>query len=84
MGPPDSLRISRVPRYSGAADDKKLTHKGLSPAMADLSKSFRFVFITNSWQSYNPAEANTSTVWAMPLSLAATRGITFVFSSCGY
>ena len=24
----------------------KLTHKGLSPAMADLSKSFRFVLIT--------------------------------------
>ena len=52
--------------------------------MADLSKSFRFVFITNSWQSYNPVEANTSTVWAMPPSLAATRGITFVFSSYGY
>ena len=63
---------------------KKLTHKGLSPAMADLSKSFRFVFINNSWQSYNPVEANTSTVWAMPRSLAATRGITFVFSSYGY
>ena len=52
--------------------------------MADLSKSFRFAFITKQWQSYNPVEANTSTVWAMPRSLAATRGITFVFSSYGY
>ena len=34
--------------------------------------------------SYNPARASTRTVWAPPLSLAATRGITVVFSSSGY
>ena len=33
---------------------------------------------------YYPAEAGTSTVWAVPRSLATTGGITVVFSSSGY
>ncbi len=36
-----------------------------------------------SW-SYNPVIAETTTVWTNPISLAATIGITFVFSSTGY
>ena len=36
-----------------------------------------------SW-SYNPKLAETSLVWAIPRSLAATNGITIVFSSSGY
>ena len=35
-------------------------------------------------RSYNPVIAETTTVWANPISLAATIGITFVFSSSGY
>ena len=35
-------------------------------------------------QSYNPNNAETLLVWAVPRSLAATRGITIVFSSSGY
>ena len=35
-------------------------------------------------RSYNPAAALTATVWALPRSLAATWGITVVFSSSGY
>ena len=34
--------------------------------------------------SYNPKIAVTTLVWAVPISLAATEGITFVFSSSGY
>ena len=34
--------------------------------------------------SFYPRTASTARVWAPPLSLATTRGITFVFSSCGY
>jgi hypothetical protein len=34
--------------------------------------------------SYNPINAETFMVWAVPRSLAATRGITIVFSSSGY
>ena len=33
---------------------------------------------------YNPDDAATSPVWAVPLSLATTRGITIVFSSSAY
>ena len=33
---------------------------------------------------YNPARASTPAVWAGPLSLAATRGVTFVFLSSDY
>ena len=33
---------------------------------------------------YNPDDAATSPVWAVPLSLATTRGITVVFSSSAY
>src|SRR5690554_7898431 len=36
-----------------------------------------------SW-SYNPRAAVTALVWANPSSLAATIGITIVFSSSGY
>jgi hypothetical protein len=35
-------------------------------------------------RSYNPDEAVTSPVWALPRSLATTRRITVVFSSTGY
>ena len=35
-------------------------------------------------RSYNPATAETGAVWAFPVSLATTPGITFVFSSYGY
>ena len=35
-------------------------------------------------QSYNPKIAVTTLVWANPLSLATTYGITFVFSSSAY
>ena len=36
-----------------------------------------------SW-SYNPKDAVTSLVWAIPCSLATTYGITIVFFSYGY
>ena len=35
-------------------------------------------------QSYNPCNAETLQVWALPRSLATTSGITIVFSSYGY
>ena len=60
-----------------------LTHTGLSPSLADLSRSFRFTLHTISW-SYNPSIAVTTLVWANPRSLATTYGITFVFSSSAY
>src|SRR5690606_6992724 len=60
-----------------------LTHTGLSPSMVPLSRDFRFITHRRSW-SYNPYAAETASVWAVPLSLATTHGITLVFFSSGY
>ena len=60
-----------------------LSRTGLSPSTATLSSVFRFVAHPMS-QSYNPDSAVTLPVWAVPLSLAATRRITLVFSSSAY
>ena len=51
--------------------------------MVELSNSFRFT-CPRYEQSYNPDVAVTTSVWAVPRSLAATGGITFVFSSSVY
>ena len=48
----------------------------LWPAFPDRSGSSRLPIC----RSHNPAGALTPAVWAPPLSLAATRGITFLFS----
>ena len=72
---PDLLRILLV--------DFKHTCTGLSPSMIRFSNLFHFVFV-NTTQSYNPNIAETILVWANPRSLAATRGITFVFFSYRY
>ena len=51
--------------------------------MVDLSKSF-YLWYFSVWWPYNPVDAETSTVWALPISLATTLGITIVFFSSGY
>ncbi len=60
-----------------------LTCTGLSPCIADLSRSFQFNPHPIS-QPYNPKIAVTTLVWANPRSLATTYGITFVFFSSAY
>ena len=57
-----------------------LTRTGLSPAVAGLSRPFRFDSLPMSW-SYYPKDASTPLVWAPPRSLATTCGITVVFFS---
>ena len=59
------------------------TCTGLSPSTAALSKAFQFSALPMA-QSYNPKHAGTCLVWAVPLSLATTHGITLVFSSSAY
>ena len=71
--------LLRIPPPTG-----KAARKGLSPATAGRSRPFRSPSTYGQWRSYNPGGAETPTVWAVPLSLAATRGITLVFFSCGY
>lgn len=84
MVPAGSDRVSRAPPYSGY----RLLRLGLRvrgyhplwprfPAGSASPASAR-------WRPYNPGPASTGPVWATPLSLAATRGITLVFFSSGY
>ena len=51
--------------------------------MAVLSNTFYFVEQQTS-QSYNPNTAETVLVWAVPISLAATLGISIDFFSFRY
>ena len=84
MVPADSDRVPRAPPYSGCPPSaRKTSRKGLSPAMAAHSSAFRSR-PDRSWRPYYPGTASTAPVWAPPLSLATTRGITVVFSSSAY
>jgi hypothetical protein len=65
--PPCSDRISRVPPYSSSL--QLLSRTGLSPTMADLSRSFR---------------CRLKRHWPDPRSLAATRGVSIDVLSFGY
>ena len=56
---------------------------GTVTPIVQLSNCFRFVAQRTTW-SYNPNIAKTTLVWASPISLAATTGITLVFSSSAY
>ena len=85
MVPPVSDRVSPAPPYSGfGLGSRKITHKGLSPAMARLSRRVPLSSGSPCRPPYNPARAVTPAVWASPLSLAATRGVTVVFLSSDY
>ena len=53
----------------------------LRPAFPCGFRDARFVLLR---RPYYPARASTPAVWALPLSLAATRGVTVVFLSSAY
>jgi hypothetical protein len=55
---------------------------GLSPAMAPLSRSFSLM--STSKCSPTTPKLHATLVWALPFSLATTRGIIIIFFSCGY
>ena len=84
MVPPDSDRVSPAPPYSGFGYAwirfRIPGCHGLRPAFPGRSPNQS----KSTSPSYNPAAALTATVWAAPRSLAATCGITGVFSSCRY
>ena len=84
MVPPGSDRVSPAPPYSGFsyASTRFQIHgfHALRPAFPGCSS----IRSPSTSLSYNPQGAVTPWVWASPRSLAATCGITVVFSSCGY
>ena len=52
--------------------------------MDELSISFSYHITVLLMRSYNPAFNCLKAVWALPHSLAATKGISFDFFSSGY
>ena len=86
MVPPDSGRIPRVPPYSGTHSAALRTSRtGPSPCLAGRPRPFRCPSAFSSL-IVRPTTPPTSppAVWAPPLSLAATEGISFDFFSCWY
>ena len=71
--------LLRVP--AGLAEASRT---GLSPAAARPSRRVPLPPLPPRGRPYNPGGASTPTVWAGPLSLAATRGVTLVFLSSDY
>jgi hypothetical protein len=60
---------------------------GLSPAMADRSRSLRLTHVHRAGYPHTGPTTpvlRKDPVWALPLSLAATSGISLDFSSCRY
>jgi hypothetical protein len=56
---------------------------GLSPSMMRLSRRFPYKSITRS-PVLQPRSSEEESVWAGPLSLAATKGVSVDFLSSGY
>ena len=87
---PDSHGISRVPQYSGTGSKRlmyfvngAITHYGQTFQTVRLYMNFVTLRdIPN--RPHNPHTIEMIRVWAVPRSLAATDGITFVFYSWGY
>ena len=57
-----------------------VSRTGLSPSAARLSRRPPLLSLRPLCLPYYPARASTPAVWALPLSLAATRGVVFLSS----
>src|SRR5512144_905180 len=87
---PDSRGVSRAPRYSGTGSRRSMHF--VNGAITHYGQTFQTVrlymnLITSRDipnRPHNPSTTEVVKVWAVPLSLAATDGITIVFSSWGY
>ena len=71
--------LLRIPLGAHSLPDTQL-----SCSSAILSRIVLLASVSAVSWSYNPEGAVTPPVWAAPRSLAATCGITVVFSSCRY
>ena len=99
MVPPDSHRISRVPRYSGTPSRKTHSFRLQDyhllrlrfPADSTMNEFCNFPrrLQPSPIEPHNPEHATLAgyhayPVWALPLSLATTQGIAVAFFSCRY
>ena len=79
MVPADSRRIPRAPRYSGY---RYASCRFAYRTVTVCGATFQRLPLTTCLaitRSYNPAEAGTSAVWALPRSLATPGGIIVYF-----
>ena len=84
MGPADSHRITRVPRYSGYHQASgSIRIPDYHRLWSNFPVSSASHLLATTW-SYNPKVAETTLVWALPRSLATTCGIIIIFFSYGY
>ena len=87
MVPVDSVGVPRAPTYSGTSCKRRRFNcrvRGCHPLWLTFPDHSASRPLCNSYKRpYNPA-GKIPTVWAVPLSLAATDGIDFSFSSTGY
>ena len=78
MVPADSDRIPRVPPYSGSAlASHPLPVREYHPLRPDFPDGSSSCVILCA-RPYNPGDAVTPPVWALPLSIATTQGIDFL------
>lgn len=87
--PPDSDRIPRVPPYSGTRTHPDIRNFAYGTLTRSGGPFQATSAIPNPWTGDCPVPAlqprgACATVWALPLSLAATPGISFDFFSWGY
>ena len=73
-------RPTRVPQHPPT----RVSHTGLSPSTVRRSRRVPLRFRARSSRPLNPGRVLPPPVWALPRSLAATRRISFDFSSSGY
>ena len=64
--------------------ERRFRVRGCHPLRPAFPDQFRYDPFFLLCRPYNPARASTPAVWALPLSLAATRGVTVVFLSSAY
>ena len=80
MVPADSRRIPRAPRYSGYRYAScRFAYRAFTVCGATFQRLPLTTLLATA-RSYNPREAGTSLVWALPRSLATTGGIIHLFS----
>ena len=82
---PDSDGISRVPPYSGSTQrERSFDYRAVTSYGGPFQTSSSTSFFCKSVQSVLQTQEASLLVWANPVSLAATQGIAFAFSSSGY
>ena len=76
-----------ITRYGVAFQQLRLTNEFFTPLLPPKADPRRVVFLLlerKMFLSYNPDGYKYLSVWAPPVSLAATQGITFVLYSSAY